>query len=310
MATTKKHVAVYLDPAVQQALSDFCEQRGLKSRKGVVFSAGVNTALAEFFGISGIEESSTPSESSSIPDKLSSIPDKSSSIPVAIEVLPGKSDAGNPEELPTVTDSELQSEIGNLTSEILNLNRRLEIVKADRDDRLASYNERGDKIAELVDRNHRREQKANATIEKLTKEKEALKKDFSFEVETREKLERQVQELRSKLATEEARYEELESEIEGLDEKYKELEEKYDETVEWWKQEEIKVRDGEKEIAELRSELSDLQKKSATASEPDAIDLTEKAGELLSFFKSLLPKNTKLPSGTISKIEKILEGER
>ncbi|MEG5084573.1 hypothetical protein QUB53_28600 [Microcoleus sp. AT8-B4] len=91
MATTKKHVAVYLDPAVQQALSDFCEQRGLKSRKGVVFSAGVNTALAEFFGISGIEESSIPDKLSNIPDKLSSIPDKLSNIPDKLSSIPDKS---------------------------------------------------------------------------------------------------------------------------------------------------------------------------------------------------------------------------
>ena len=80
MATTNKHIAVYLDPAVQQALSEFCEQRGLKSRKGVVFSAGVNTALAEFFGISKTEESSTLIKPSSIPSKVSDIPSKASSI--------------------------------------------------------------------------------------------------------------------------------------------------------------------------------------------------------------------------------------
>jgi hypothetical protein len=107
MATTKKHIAVYLDPAVQQALSEFCEQRGLKSKKGVVFSAGVNAALAEFFGISETEESSTPTKSSNtpnesdnIPSKVSNIPVEPSSIPVnssnipakslAVEVLPGK----------------------------------------------------------------------------------------------------------------------------------------------------------------------------------------------------------------------------
>ena len=116
MANTKKHIAVYLDSAVQQALSEFCEQRGLKSKKGVVFSAGVNTALAEFFGISDTEEGNIPSkegsiptESSNIPSKVSSIPAQSSgSIPIefsnipksatssipsgtlAVEVLPGK----------------------------------------------------------------------------------------------------------------------------------------------------------------------------------------------------------------------------
>lgn len=67
------------------------------------------------------------------------------------------------------------------------------------------------------------------------------------------------------------------------------------------------------EIEELKSELArrseGKSEKSATASQdlPDAVNLSEKAGDLLSFFKTLLPKNTKLPSSTISKIEKILE---
>jgi hypothetical protein len=90
MATSKKHIAVYLDPAVQQALSDFCEQRGLKSKKGVVFSAGVNAALAEFFGISGNEEGNTPNDFGSIPNKVSNIPNKSGNIPDKSGSIPSK----------------------------------------------------------------------------------------------------------------------------------------------------------------------------------------------------------------------------
>jgi len=55
MATDKKHIAVYLDPAVEQALIAFCEQKGLISKKGFMYSAGVNAALAEFFGIADTE---------------------------------------------------------------------------------------------------------------------------------------------------------------------------------------------------------------------------------------------------------------
>jgi hypothetical protein len=55
MATDKKHIAVYLDPAVEQALIAFCEQRGLISKKGFMYSAGVNAALAEFFSIADTE---------------------------------------------------------------------------------------------------------------------------------------------------------------------------------------------------------------------------------------------------------------
>jgi hypothetical protein len=47
----KKHIAVYLEPAVEKALIDFCESKNLKSKKGTMFSAGVNTVLAEAFNI-------------------------------------------------------------------------------------------------------------------------------------------------------------------------------------------------------------------------------------------------------------------
>jgi hypothetical protein len=60
MATDKKHIAVYLDPAVEQALIAFCEQKGLISKKGFMYSAGVNAALAEFFGIADTEAGNIP----------------------------------------------------------------------------------------------------------------------------------------------------------------------------------------------------------------------------------------------------------
>ena len=66
MATDKKHIAVYLDPAVEQALIAFCEQKGLISKKGFMYSAGVNAALAEFFGIVDTEVSNIPLDSSNI----------------------------------------------------------------------------------------------------------------------------------------------------------------------------------------------------------------------------------------------------
>jgi len=100
MATDKKHIAVYLDPAVEQALIAFCEQKGLKSKKGFMYSAGVNAALAAFFGIADIDNilqssSNIPSAISTIPDPAAStIPKKAiSTIPagsIDVEVLPGK----------------------------------------------------------------------------------------------------------------------------------------------------------------------------------------------------------------------------
>jgi hypothetical protein len=103
MATDKKHIAVYLDPAVEQALIAFCEQKGLKSKKGFMYSAGVNAALAAFFGIADIDNilqssSNTPFQSSNIPsNQPSTIPSNTGNIPsnipveaFAVEAMPGK----------------------------------------------------------------------------------------------------------------------------------------------------------------------------------------------------------------------------
>jgi hypothetical protein len=111
MATDKKHVAVYLSPEVEQALVAFCEQKGLKSKKGFMYSAGVNAVLAAFFGIADIDNilqssSNTPSntpaklstipssQSSTIPNNIGNIPSNvPSNIPpevLAVEAMPGK----------------------------------------------------------------------------------------------------------------------------------------------------------------------------------------------------------------------------
>src|SRR4028119_1628963 len=66
MATDKKHIAVYLDPAVEEALIAFCEQKGLISKKGFMYSAAVNAALAEFFSIAGTEAGNIPLKSGNI----------------------------------------------------------------------------------------------------------------------------------------------------------------------------------------------------------------------------------------------------
>jgi hypothetical protein len=123
MATDKKHIAVYLDPAVEQALIAFCEQKGLISKKGFMYSAGVNAALVEFFSIADTEAGNIPATSASnIPTEdnipgnnipldtgniltkrdnipvrsASNIPIDSSNIPLkslVMEVLPGKQKA-------------------------------------------------------------------------------------------------------------------------------------------------------------------------------------------------------------------------
>jgi hypothetical protein len=74
MATDKKHIAVYLDPAVEQALIAFCEQKGMVSKKGFMYSAGVNAVLAEFFGLSSAEPGNTPQKLRNIPSELNNTP--------------------------------------------------------------------------------------------------------------------------------------------------------------------------------------------------------------------------------------------
>jgi len=81
MATDKKHIAVYLDPAVEQALIAFCEQKGLISKKGFMYSAGVNAALAEFFSIADTETGNIPSNSGNILGEASNTLNDSRNIP-------------------------------------------------------------------------------------------------------------------------------------------------------------------------------------------------------------------------------------
>jgi regulator of replication initiation timing len=140
MATDRKHIAVYLDPAVEQALIAFCEQKGLKSKKGFMYSAGVNAALSAFFGIADIDnilQSSynTPTASSTIPNPTASnTPAKS----IDVEVLPGKPDTLSDgevgslrQELKTLPaeNQRLQSDLGNLQAENADLKAENEALR-------------------------------------------------------------------------------------------------------------------------------------------------------------------------------------
>jgi hypothetical protein len=88
MATDKKHIAVYLDPAVEAALVAFCEQKGLKSKKGTMFSAGVNAVLAKFFGITNTEAGNIPQMTDNIPAEKNNIPPTKDNIPAEISNIP------------------------------------------------------------------------------------------------------------------------------------------------------------------------------------------------------------------------------
>jgi len=97
MGTEKKHIAVYLAPEIEQALIAFCQEKGLISKKGTMFSAGVNAALAQFFGIADTRTSNTPAETSSIPPETDNIPQNADNILIASNI---PTSAGNiPDEL-------------------------------------------------------------------------------------------------------------------------------------------------------------------------------------------------------------------
>ena len=210
MATDKKHIAVYLDPSVEQALIAFCEQKGMVSKKGFMYSAGVNAVLAEFFGLSTAEQGNTPQKLHNIPSDVNNTPLSASNILVADniptdtvtqevtdtrisaleeriealqeslqeslkalwEALPGKLESGDSPELlkpDTVTDSELQIELGNLKAEN-------ETLKAD--------------YAKLLEsRTH--------VINKLWQE---LRSQLETERASREEIEAELSDLKGKLA--------------------------------------------------------------------------------------------------------------
>jgi hypothetical protein len=72
MATDKKHIAVYLDKVVEQALSEFCTANGLESKKGLMYSAAVNKALAQYFQLENPTPDTTPNKTSdSVPSNTS-----------------------------------------------------------------------------------------------------------------------------------------------------------------------------------------------------------------------------------------------
>jgi uncharacterized phage infection (PIP) family protein YhgE len=231
MATDKKHIAVYLDPAVEQALIAFCEQKGLKSKKGFMYSAGVNAALAAFFGIADIDNilqssSNTPSAISTIPDPtVSTIPNNATSNTLTgsidVEVLPGKLESGDSAELPKA-DSEvaeqLQNDLGNLKAENEKLKQGLVDARAD--------------YAKLLE--------SSGQI-KASREKE-------------------ISELRSQLETERADREEVEAELADREKQIEELRSELSEL----KQKSATAGKDLPDVAEILNQLKSKRKKSTT----------------------------------------------
>jgi len=121
MATDKKHIAVYLDPAVEQALIAFCEQKGLRSKKGFMYSAGVNAALAEFFSLADTEagniplSGNTPSNSGNILGKASNTLNDLRNIPAGDNIpLDTGNILTNFDNIPVRSASNTPPEVGNI----------------------------------------------------------------------------------------------------------------------------------------------------------------------------------------------------
>jgi hypothetical protein len=108
MATDKKHIAVYLAPEVEQALMAFCREKGLISKKGTMFSAGVNAALTQFFGIADTRASNTPSETGNTPQDMGNTPSETGNTP---------QDMGN---IP-ITTSNILTNTGNISTHLNNI---------------------------------------------------------------------------------------------------------------------------------------------------------------------------------------------
>ena len=122
MATDKKHIAVYLAPEIEQALITFCQEKGLISKKGTMFSAGVNAALAQFFEITDTTTSNTPAEISNTPVEVSNTPSEAGNTPqkVGNTLITGNilASAGN---IPDQSVGNILAELGNIPSESLAL---------------------------------------------------------------------------------------------------------------------------------------------------------------------------------------------
>jgi hypothetical protein len=130
MATDKKHIAVYLDPAIEQALIAFCEQKGLIFKKGFMYSAGVNAALAELFSIADTEVDNIPPNSGNIPANASNtLGDASNTLSDLRNILSDlrniPSDIGNilprRDNIPVSSASNIPPELSNIPSELSNI---------------------------------------------------------------------------------------------------------------------------------------------------------------------------------------------
>jgi regulator of replication initiation timing len=203
MATDKKHIAVYLDPAVEQALIAFCEQKGLISKKGFMYSAGVNAALAEFFSIADTEVGNIPPSSGNILGNVSNTLNDLRNIPAtsASDIPAGDNillDRGNiltrRDNIPIKSASNIPLESSNIPLKSL----VMEVLPGKQS------------LSEAEVDSLRQE------LETVRAENQRLHTELGNSVSEKESLKQEVQELRSQLETEHADREEIEAELSEL----------------------------------------------------------------------------------------------
>jgi hypothetical protein len=194
MATDKKHIAVYLDPAVEQALIAFCEQKGMVSKKGFMYSAGVNAVLAEFFGLSSAEPGNTPQKLRNIPSELNNTPLLESNILVADNIPTD-----------TVTQEVTDTRISALEERIEVLQESLQESLKALWEALPGKLESGD-FAELPKVDSGVAEQLQNDLGNLKAENEKLKQEL---VDARASCEKEISELRSELEQERASREQI-----------------------------------------------------------------------------------------------------
>jgi hypothetical protein len=283
MATDKKHIAVYLDPAVEQALIAFCEQKGMVSKKGFMYSAGVNAVLAEFFGLSSAEPGNTPQKLRNIPSELNNTPLPASNILVADNIP-----------IDTVTQEVTDTRISALEERIEVLQESLQESLKALWEALPGKLESGDS-AELPKVGSEVAEQLQNDLGNLKAENEKLKQEL---VDAGASCEKEISELRSQLEQERADREEAAAKVKDAQAtivaqrgKIHDLERGYGHKP--------TPTEGilRRQLGELQAELSDLKQKIVTASElPEAADL-------LNQLKARRKKST----ATLADVEKILE---
>jgi hypothetical protein len=203
MATDKKHIAVYLDPAVEQALIAFCEQKGLISKKGFMYSAGVNAALAEFFSIADTEAGNIPPNGGNILGNISNTLNDLRNIPAtsASDILTGDNiplDTGNiltrRDNIPVKSASNIPLESSNIPLKSL----VMEVLPGKQS------------LSEAEVDSLRQE------LETVRAENQRLHTELGNSENEKESLKQEVHKLRSQLETERADREEIEAEFSEL----------------------------------------------------------------------------------------------